>query len=150
MYRTPGIANIINFVRAVEPRNLALDLVLPVREQLALARKHHLPVTWLLQYAALMDPRFRFLLAGGEQDEIGVWFEVVQPLVEKAGLTWRGRFPWDWHAHVGFPVIRANRWSRDPTARRSSAPSRTVVYTGLARCVLTANVPMATGPVHHF
>jgi hypothetical protein len=25
-----------------------------------------------------------------------------QPLVEKAGLKWRGRYPWDWHANVGF------------------------------------------------
>src|SRR5690606_21070192 len=25
-----------------------------------------------------------------------------QPLVEKAGLKWRGRYPWDWHADVGF------------------------------------------------
>jgi hypothetical protein len=38
--------------------------------------------------------------------EIGAWLEVVRPLVEKAGLAWRGRpgFDWDWHADVGFTV----------------------------------------------
>ena len=42
-----------------------------------------------------LDPR---------QFEIGVWFEVVQPLVEKIGLPWRGRYPWDWHVHCGFSM----------------------------------------------
>ena len=36
--------------------------------------------------------------------EIGVWFEVVQPLAEKAGIPWRGRYAWDWHAHIAFSV----------------------------------------------
>jgi hypothetical protein len=40
----------------------------------------------------------------GPEHEIGGWFEVVQPLVEKAGLKWRGRYPWDWHSHVGFSI----------------------------------------------
>lgn len=103
---TPCIVNIINFIRACEPRNPTLDLVLPVRRQLELARQHGLPTTWLLQYDALIDERFHGLLrdGGNPGDEVGIWFEVVQPLVEKAGLTWRGRFPWDWHAHVGFSV----------------------------------------------
>ena len=34
--------------------------------------------------------------------EIGAWWEIPQPLVEKAGMKWRGRYPWDWHADVGF------------------------------------------------
>ncbi len=40
----------------------------------------------------------------GDDHEIGGWFEVVQPLVEKAGLPWRGRHAWDWHANVGFSI----------------------------------------------
>ncbi|HEY3389836.1 MAG TPA: hypothetical protein VGK38_09710, partial [Prolixibacteraceae bacterium] len=27
---------------------------------------------------------------------------IPQPLVEKAGFKWRGRYPWDWHADIGF------------------------------------------------
>lgn len=97
--------NIINFIRGVEPR-VPIDLTDTLREQLALVKKHNLPATWLIQYDALIDPAFTDLLKR-EMDashEIGAWFEVVQPLAEKAGIEWRGRFPWDWHAHVGFSV----------------------------------------------
>ena len=33
---------------------------------------------------------------------MGGWWEITQPHVEAAGLKWRGRYPWDWHADVGF------------------------------------------------
>ena len=101
--KTPKIVNIINFIRACEPR-LEMDLVLPLRRQLEMGLRLGLPTTWLLQYDALIDERFYGLVRDQAcaTDEVGIWFEVVQPLVEKAGLTWRGRFPWDWHAHVGF------------------------------------------------
>jgi len=33
---------------------------------------------------------------------VGGWWEITQPHVEAAGLKWRGRYPWDWHADVGF------------------------------------------------
>lgn len=100
------VVNIINFIRACEPRRPDFDLVLPVQRQIELARQHGLPTTWLLQYDALIDDRFFPLIRdeAREGDEVGIWFEVVQPLVEKAGLKWRGRFPWDWHTDVGFSV----------------------------------------------
>ena len=99
------IVNIVNFIRGVEPRE-TVDLVAPVKEQIALMQKHHLRGTFLLQYDALIDPAFTDLLLSldPQQFEIGVWFETVQPQVEAAGLPWRGRFPWDWHAHCGFSV----------------------------------------------
>jgi len=100
----PAIINIINFIRAVEPR-CQVDLVEPVAKQLQLVRKHGLPATWLLQYDALIDKRFTDLLPlKDKRHEIGIWFEVVQPLVEDAGLVWRGRYPWDWHCDVGFSI----------------------------------------------
>ncbi|WP_193213067.1 hypothetical protein [Luteolibacter marinus] len=100
---TADIVNIINFIRGVEPRT-QMDLVEPVREQLALGKKHRLPTTWLIQYDALIKPEFTDLLKRemNAGDEIGAWLEVVQPQVEAAGLKWRGRFPWDWHTDVGF------------------------------------------------
>lgn len=103
---SPRIVNIVNFIRAVEPRDAERDLVLPLRRQLALGRQHRLPTTWLLQYDALMDDRFYGLIRkeAGPDDEVGIWFEVVQPLVEQAGLRWRGRYPWDWHSNVGFSI----------------------------------------------
>lgn len=99
------ILNIINFVRAVEPR-VQMDLVTPVKEHVKLAKKHGLKSTFLLQYDALINPEYTDIIKelDTEQFEVGVWFEVVQPLAEKAGLVWHGRFPWDWHAHCGFSV----------------------------------------------
>ncbi len=101
------VINIINFIRAMEPRR-DMDLLEPVVEQLALARHYRYPCTWLLQYDALVAGPWTGLLqehcSAVADQEIGGWFEIVQPLVEEAGLTWRGRYPWDWHSHVGFSV----------------------------------------------
>ncbi len=100
---SPNIVNIINFIRGVEPRT-PTDLIEPVQKQLELAERHKLPTTWLVQYDALIDPKFTNLLKEkmGPDDEVGAWLEIVQPQVEAAGLVWRGRFPWDWHVNVGF------------------------------------------------
>lgn len=99
----PDIVNIVNFIRGVEPRS-NVDLIEPVKEQLALGKKHKLPTTWLIQYDALIKPEFTDLLKRkmNPGDEIGAWLEIVQPQVEAAGLKWRGRYPWDWHVNVGF------------------------------------------------
>ena len=99
------IVNIINFIRGCEPRE-PVDLVLPVKEQIQLMKEHGLRGTFLLQYDALLNPEYQNILKelDPRQFEIGVWFEVVQPLVEKIGLPWRGRFPWDWHVHCGFSM----------------------------------------------
>lgn len=102
-----NIANIINFIRGVEPRNPELDIVEPVIEQIKLIKKYDLPCTWLLQYDALIDSRFVNLVKDlGDTQEIGVWFEVMQPMVEAAGLEWRGRpgYSWDWHTDCGFSI----------------------------------------------
>ena len=101
------IVNIYNFVRAVEPRNPAITpdvLRETTARQIRLLKEHRLPATFALQYDALIDPRYPELLRRELHDgcEVGAWWEIVQPLVEKAGLAWRGRYPWDWHAHVGF------------------------------------------------
>ena len=99
------IVNIVNFIRGCEPRE-PIDLVTPVQKQIELMKKHGLRGTFLLQYDALIDPVYIDMLKAldPKQFEIGVWFEVVQPLVEKVGIPWRGRFPWDWHVHCGFSM----------------------------------------------
>jgi len=98
----PKVVNIINFIRGNEPRE-KVDLLAPVIQQIRLAKQHHLPTTFLLQYDALVDPAFVKLLKSelGPDDEIGVWLEVVQPQVEAAGLEWKGRWAWDYNAAVG-------------------------------------------------
>lgn len=104
----PQIVNIINFIRGVEPRNEELNLFEPVANQVRLLKKYDLPGTFLIQYDAMLMEEYVNLLKYemDEKCEIGGWLEIVQPLVEKAGLKWRGRpgFSWDWHANTGFSV----------------------------------------------
>ena len=99
------IINIVNFIRDCEPRD-SVDLVLTVRKEIELMQQYGLRGTFLLQYDALIDPVYTDMLKALDpsQFELGVWFEVVQPLVETVGLPWRGRFPWDWHVHCGFSM----------------------------------------------
>ncbi|WP_185731522.1 hypothetical protein [Larkinella rosea] len=103
----PKIVNIVNFIRLLEPRDPKITeevLYQTVVKQVEMMKKYKLGGTFLLQYDALMDPRYQKLLKSlpTETYEIGAWWELPQPLIEKTGLKWRGRFPWDWHADVGF------------------------------------------------
>ena len=99
------IVNIINFIRGVEPR-MEMDLITPVKEQIRLIDYYNFSATFLIQYDALLMPEYQELLKNLDpaRYEIGVWFEIPQPLAETCGLTWTGRFPWDWHCHCGFSV----------------------------------------------
>ena len=103
----PKIVNIINFVRQCEPRIdwITEDVLYQtVEKQVLIMKKYGLSGTFLLQYDALIDPRYQALLKNlpADQFEIGAWWEIPQPLVENSGFEWRGRYPWDWHADVGF------------------------------------------------
>ncbi|WP_167613799.1 hypothetical protein [Maribellus sediminis] len=103
----PKIVNIINFIRLLEPRDEKITedvLFETTAKQVQIMTQYKLGGTFLLQYDALMDSRYQELLKGLPADsfEIGAWWEIPQPLVENAGMKWRGRFPWDWHADVGF------------------------------------------------
>ncbi len=103
----PRIVNIVNFIRLLEPRDAAITqdvLFQTVVQQVKMMRQYKLGGTFLLQYDALIDSRYQQLLKGLSRDsfEIGAWWELPQPLIEKAGMKWRGRYPWDWHADVGF------------------------------------------------
>lgn len=101
------IVNIINFVRQCEPRiEWITEEVLyeTVVEQIKVMKSQKLRGTFLLQYDALMDAKYQKLFKAlpSKSFEIGVWWEIPQPLVENSGYQWRGRYPWDWHADVGF------------------------------------------------
>jgi len=103
----PHIVNIVNFIRLLEPRdpNITEDVLYQtVVKQVELMKQHHLGGTFLLQYDALLDPRYQKLLKSLPRDsfEIGAWWEIPQPLVENSGMKWRGRYPWDWRANIGF------------------------------------------------
>ncbi|WPV65504.1 hypothetical protein [Chitinophaga sp. LS1] len=103
------IVNIVNFIRLLEPRDPAITedvLYQTVVKQVALMKQYHLGGTFLLQYDALIDPRYQRLLKSLPKDqfEIGAWWELPQPLIEKAGIKWRGKYAWDWHSDIGFSV----------------------------------------------
>ncbi len=99
-----NILNIVNFVRAIEPRpNRDVDLVDTTRQEIKYLREYNLCGTFLLQYDAICDPRFVELLKDSEF-ELGIWIETVQGQVEAVGEKWRGLYPWDWHNDVGFLI----------------------------------------------
>ena len=98
-----NIANIINFARGCEPRAEDDSFLFPtLKAELELCRQYGFRSTVLLQYDALVNPAYTQLVGSGYDAETGLWLEVVQPLVEAAGLMWRGRFPWDWDIRVNF------------------------------------------------
>lgn len=106
---SPRIVNIINFIRLTEPRSEEITnqvLFETVRSQAEDLRSKNLIGTYLLQYDALLDPSYQQLMKEemARGCEVGAWWEITQPHVEDAGYVWRGRYPWDWHAHVGFSV----------------------------------------------
>ncbi len=101
-----NIVNIINFVRQCEPREKDDSyLFTTTKEELKLCKLYNFPSTVLLQYDALIDKKYIDLLQEySDNTEIGLWFEVVEPLCDAVNIQWRGRFPWDWHSDVGFLV----------------------------------------------
>src|SRR5579863_843967 len=84
--QTPRIVNIVNFIRLLEPRDPTITedvLYQTVVSQVELMRKCRLRGTFLLQYDALMDPRYQNLLRSLPRDsiEVGAWWELPQPLI---------------------------------------------------------------------
>lgn len=101
-----NIITIMNFVRGCEPRDPKLDLYKAPFNQNLLNKRYGFPNTFLLQYDAMIIPKFAELFKNAEDDltELGVWIEIVRPLTEKVGIEWRGRpgYDWDWYVNPGF------------------------------------------------
>jgi hypothetical protein len=126
---TPAVArraiNIMNFIRAEEPRE-SMDLIQPVREQMALIKAHKFPATWLLQYDAMVEgPFVEFLKAEMPPDhETGIWFEMNRKICDDAGIAWRGNPKWEWDYHV--PVAYAIGYT--PDERRKLADTAMATF----------------------
>lgn len=99
--------NIINFLRAVEPRG-PMDLFLPLQKQMEISLELDLPTTWLLQYDALVSgPFVEYLKAHmAKSHEVGIWFEMNEMHCKAAGVEWRGRpgYEWDHLPSVAFTI----------------------------------------------
>jgi hypothetical protein len=126
---TPATAmraiNIMNFIRAEEPRE-SMDLIKPVREQMALIKAHKFPATWLLQYDAMVEgPFVEFLKVEMPSDhETGIWFEMNRKICDDAGIAWRGNPKWEWDYHV--PVAYAIGYP--PDERRKLADTAMATF----------------------
>ncbi len=88
-----AIVNIYNFIRMshMEPSRFIEDDFETVRQQLILVKQMGFPATWALKYDALMDARYQALLREylDENDDIGVWWEITEPLCRRAGVTFQ-------------------------------------------------------------
>ena len=98
------IANIINFVRSVEPRCDDESYLFPtLKEELELCKQYGWRSTVLFQFDALIRADYRELVASyGDAVETGLWLEVVQPQAEAAGIEWQGEYVWDWRGGVNY------------------------------------------------
>ena len=107
MKQHPQIVNFINFIRAYMTEEVPEgDNLLAVREQIRLAEEYHLKTTFLVLYDVFDSPEYLELLKALDpaRYEIGIWYEIDQPLCEAAGIPWRGEEPWDKHCDVGYPM----------------------------------------------
>ena len=96
----------MNFVRGCEPRS-EMDLFSTTKRQLELTKQFAIKTTYLLQYDAFVQEEYqRLFLPKNDFIEVGLWFEIVQEMVERVGLPWRGRegYGWDYFNHVSMPI----------------------------------------------
>lgn len=109
------LINMMNFVRQCEPRSAERETYLfkATKETIDLVKEFQIPNTFLLQYDAVIDPNYMQLFKENldENMELGLWYEIVQPLTEKAGLPWRSEtgWKWDWHIVPGFSMAYTPR-----------------------------------------
>lgn len=101
-----NILNIINFVRASEPRSEDDSFLLTTfKREVDLCVEYNFPATFLFQYDSLVLPEYTDYIKTVFPDaQTGLWFETVGQLVKKCGIEWRGRNDWDWHNDVGFLI----------------------------------------------
>lgn len=104
--RMNNILNIINFVRASEPRAEDDSFLLETfKREVELCARYDFPSTFLFQYDALILPEYTdYIKTVLPTGETGLWLETVGQLVKKCGIEWRGRNDWDWHNDVGFLI----------------------------------------------
>lgn len=87
------IVHIYNFIRMshTEPSRFLFDDFDTIRRQLILVKQYGFPGTYALKYDALMEPQYQALLKEylDENDELGAWWEISEPLCRRAGVRFR-------------------------------------------------------------
>lgn len=104
------IVNVMNFVRQIDERfeNSTERLFDFTHDQLKLVNEYGVENTFLLQYDVLCDERFvsMFKKEATDHTELGLWYEIVEPLTSACGLPYRSEKGWkyDWHIIPGFSM----------------------------------------------
>lgn len=102
--------NLMNFVRRIDERyeNSVQRLLDFTRTQLRLVNKYNVDNTFLLQYDAICDSDFvnLFKNEANERVEIGLWYEIVEPMTSACGIPYCSKegWKWDWHIIPGFSM----------------------------------------------
>lgn len=107
MKKKRQIVNIVNFIRGFdsEPQP-PLETYHTVKNQIDLIDKYNFKSTFLIQYDALQMDNFRELMLSLDKEryEIGVWFEVIKPLAEDAGVEWKCNREWSGLCNCGYAM----------------------------------------------
>ena len=104
------IVNVMNFVRQIDERfeNSTERLLNLTTEQLRLVNEYKVDNTFLLQYDTICDDRFVQLLKNEatETTELGLWYEIVEPLTSACNIPYRSErgWKWDWHIIPGYSM----------------------------------------------
>ena len=102
--------NIMNFVRRIDERivNSTPRLLEFTSMQLDLVNSYGVDNTFLLQYDAVCDEDFVSLFKNKATDktELGLWYEIVEPLTSACGIPYRSEkgWKWDWHIIPGYSM----------------------------------------------
>ncbi|MBQ9532001.1 MAG: hypothetical protein IJR70_08010 [Eubacterium sp.] len=111
MEKKRQIINIVNFIRGFdsEPQP-ELETYKTVKNQIELIDKYNFKATFLIQYDALQMKHFRELMLSLDKNryEIGVWFEVIKPLAEDAGVKWNCDREWSGACNCGYAMAYPN------------------------------------------
>ena len=109
------VVNVMNFVRQIDERiqNSTEKLLAFTKEELQIVNEYGVENTFLLQYDAVCDPDFVSLFKNEatEKTEIGLWYEIVEPLTSACGIPYRSEkgWKWDWHIIPGFSMAYTPR-----------------------------------------
>ncbi|MBE6668553.1 MAG: hypothetical protein E7607_09640 [Ruminococcaceae bacterium] len=104
------VVNLMNFVRNIDERaeNSTERLLSFTTEQLRLVNEYSVDNTFLLQYDTVCNDDFVSLFKheATNKTELGLWYEIVEPLTTACGIPYRSDrgWKWDWHIIPGYSM----------------------------------------------
>ena len=104
------VINIMNFVRQIDERmEDSLNVLYnTTKSELEMVNEYDLEATFLLQYDALCDERYieLFKETNPQKIELGLWYEIVEPLAKACDIPYESKegWKWDWHIKPGFSM----------------------------------------------